>query len=856
MQGEPRHIPRRVQPISARAPAALTTEGGIHQLLLSKVGVGRSFVLEDASEAGPGGRSLPDGYNSFYVHGESGSYSHEYVVPDPAQALPQYIVHFTLDTRVTMPPPSATDMAARKKHFRAHMATVKERVLEALAQLGPAAGDQTEVLLAEIAEKYEQALTASCQEDPLLDERKRSIDKAVAAISAKVEAVQANHKATEDAIYAQMQRVLQQLNSATEAKIAVLLAEELELRRQKEQIDWTESFVGVLADTLPPMSFISAWDKHTAMRSTLYTQAGGGAAYAAASDILDSVAADSRLEGSLRVTSGADTPAGATFLSAGHSPRQAPYSAASAALPPYDAHFSSTPATLASTLPPPTQPYTPSVTFAPSPPATYSTPALPPAPASTAMVPAAAPEPATVQQAQAAVHAAHEELASTTRLAASMPSSQAKAAHDMVAAATAKLQAAQATHAGMVQAEAYKSLAAAGTPLAQGGSAAVPRPRPPAAAPPSPALDGFAALSPDGREGHGAGGAAARSPPTRSVKALVERHSLSAYVESRKRGLGDAVMMQITPDKMFPDSRVLTSADASMRVFLCLPFESGAMGGTFGGGFGSTGSHSAPPTTRKIFSSADAYPPGLAEFPAHYTSWVTTNGSPVGTVVLVKSGGHLFGGYTPEPWRFDGNFHGSPKAFLFSLTRDCKVPYTGRKPGPAQDADRVMRAEHEEQNINIQINFEQARQAEIDRLLMEGVSFDEVGNVMSNPRGADVSKLDIPPPRKRPWFRVDAQRSTPDTLQFGVGDLVLAGDLSECTTQLESSFGIGLQPGSVETRTFFGGAADGVFKADVVEVWAVQHEGAGYGGFGGDFGGSSGAAFGEEPAYDDEDAGY
>ena len=59
----------------------------------------------------------------------------------------------------------------------------------------------------------------------------------------------------------------------------------------------------MLADTLPPMSFISAWDKHQAMRSTLYRQAAHSPAIGASSAAVQAVEADLKLVGHLEVLS-------------------------------------------------------------------------------------------------------------------------------------------------------------------------------------------------------------------------------------------------------------------------------------------------------------------------------------------------------------------------------------------------------------------------------------------------------------------------------------------------------------------------------------------------------------------------
>ena len=122
------------------------------------------------------------------------------------------------------------------------------------------------------AAEYERALSESQSEDPTLEQRKRGIVEALAAIEDRAHAVQDNSTAVEEAIYQKMQELLQQLQDETAKKISVLLAEELELRRQLEQLQWADGFVGVMQDALPPVAFVSAWKRHTALLSKFQLQ--------------------------------------------------------------------------------------------------------------------------------------------------------------------------------------------------------------------------------------------------------------------------------------------------------------------------------------------------------------------------------------------------------------------------------------------------------------------------------------------------------------------------------------------------------------------------------------------------------
>ena len=58
---------------------------------------------------------------------------------------------------------------------------------------------------------------------------------------------------------------------------------------------------------------------------------------------------------------------------------------------------------------------------------------------------------------------------------------------------------------------------------------------------------------------------------------------------------------------------------------------------------------------------------------------------------------------------------------------------------------------------------------------------------------------------------------SPDSISFGGEDLVIAGNFDRCASELEHTFGIGLEPGSDGSQKFLAGAPR--FRADCVEVW-------------------------------------
>ena len=177
------------------------------QYLLCSVAIGRSFVLDDLSAK----RELPPGFDSLYLHmpdngseGVGEAYRHTYVVFDTAAILPRCVVHFALNP---------LERLQRRPVARVNIAELKQRIADAMAVLGPAAGAATEKMLTDIGEcdgavsaqcipshptshpnmageSYDSALAASQEPDPMLEDRRRAIRATLKSIDDKLRAVQ------------------------------------------------------------------------------------------------------------------------------------------------------------------------------------------------------------------------------------------------------------------------------------------------------------------------------------------------------------------------------------------------------------------------------------------------------------------------------------------------------------------------------------------------------------------------------------------------------------------------------------------------------------------------------------------
>eukprot|EP00500_Bicosoecida_sp_ms1_P010232 CAMPEP_0203818522 /NCGR_PEP_ID=MMETSP0115-20131106/31881_1 /ASSEMBLY_ACC=CAM_ASM_000227 /TAXON_ID=33651 /ORGANISM="Bicosoecid sp, Strain ms1" /LENGTH=425 /DNA_ID=CAMNT_0050727489 /DNA_START=114 /DNA_END=1388 /DNA_ORIENTATION=+ len=295
---------------------------GAYRFLLCHIAVGRAFVVEDASTETRD--KLPAGYDSLYIidaldadgdkkvseeeyraaatHGgrSPDEYRHSYVLFDERRVLPKYVVEFTL-----------YESSAKPRGVDAYMGELQERLFQLK---GPARDDDEDQewdmvsgaathALEDILEKYKNALAEASTEDPLFVSQSTKLRESLSTVEEKMKKVQQNSAAVEEAIYERLQELLFQLQDHTQKKLAVLLAEELEMRRQLERIQWSASFASKLQDTLPPVKFVEAWQKHTSHRAALHAEVEGGISRASLGAIAD-VQADLHLVGTMEVVSG------------------------------------------------------------------------------------------------------------------------------------------------------------------------------------------------------------------------------------------------------------------------------------------------------------------------------------------------------------------------------------------------------------------------------------------------------------------------------------------------------------------------------------------------------------------------
>eukprot|EP00002_Diphylleia_rotans_P033019 TRINITY_DN6990_c0_g1_i6.p1 TRINITY_DN6990_c0_g1~~TRINITY_DN6990_c0_g1_i6.p1 ORF type:complete len:624 (+),score=86.56 TRINITY_DN6990_c0_g1_i6:55-1926(+) len=302
----------------------------ICEYLVSRVAVGRAYCLEEDVAVDSTPRVLPEGYQSIYVHQVADTKSaevpnpfiHEYLVMDANQVLPKYLMHFEYDPKGASRKPiiwcevceqaAATiycssddaklcakcdsDMHSANKLMSRHIRIpIDQRpdtfgycpshpkqgvefwcgmcqipVCVHCKMVGShSSGDNATHKLVHISDAYRTSLSDSMKVDPIVQERRISIMGQLSQIDSRLREVNTNSASLEEALYALLQSLLHSLREETKSKLAILLGDELELRRQLENMEWMDEFVKKQQELLPPVDFLTSWYRYAKFRQEL-----------------------------------------------------------------------------------------------------------------------------------------------------------------------------------------------------------------------------------------------------------------------------------------------------------------------------------------------------------------------------------------------------------------------------------------------------------------------------------------------------------------------------------------------------------------------------------------------------------
>lgn len=146
-----------------------------------------------------------------------------------------------------------------------------------------------------ITDAYSKAIAESREVDPLLEKRKSQLSDLLSQIDFKIKEINKNSSFIEERIYQILQEALIQLQEESHKKMTYLIGDQLELKRQYEQIQWLESFLKYQQEILHPSDYLNNWGRHLVLRNEILSLSN--------IPVMTNVQADIRLEGKLQVVS-------------------------------------------------------------------------------------------------------------------------------------------------------------------------------------------------------------------------------------------------------------------------------------------------------------------------------------------------------------------------------------------------------------------------------------------------------------------------------------------------------------------------------------------------------------------------
>lgn len=120
-------------------------------------------------------------------------------------------------------------------------------------------GDYANHLLITIGEAYNEAKNQSEAADPVMEKHKGNLRNQLKAVDDKIKIVKDNTAEAEHELYEKLEKALETLHAHAQTKLNILLADQIELRRRYEEIQWAESFLKYQREVLEPQNYLKAW---------------------------------------------------------------------------------------------------------------------------------------------------------------------------------------------------------------------------------------------------------------------------------------------------------------------------------------------------------------------------------------------------------------------------------------------------------------------------------------------------------------------------------------------------------------------------------------------------------------------
>ncbi|KAJ3096081.1 lariat debranching enzyme [Phlyctochytrium planicorne] len=296
------------------------------KLLLCKVGIGRARVSDSLSAERD---AIPDGYDSFFIKDSanmkgngSGEYYCEYMIKNPSQILPQYLVSYEYDEskeRQSRERPKcdncevevatiycSSDSAnlCNKCDSQLHVSKLASRHVRTPIGKGSdvfgycrhhpeklieffcsqchipvcvfckmvgnhANGEAAKHQLVSVSEAYQTVLQEAQAIDPILQSRRTEIVNQIASVSNRAKAVDKMCGHLEGQLEEIYKKAVTDLRVAVKEKLEILKGDELELKRQIGEIEFLEEFLRY-QQRGDATQFLFSWARHQHCRAELH----------------------------------------------------------------------------------------------------------------------------------------------------------------------------------------------------------------------------------------------------------------------------------------------------------------------------------------------------------------------------------------------------------------------------------------------------------------------------------------------------------------------------------------------------------------------------------------------------------
>lgn len=311
--------------------------GGVirKRMLLCKVAVGRAY---NATEELAKVATIPEGYDSFVIDRDainlnsietSGKSSKEpvdweYIVKDPAQLLPTFVVVFEFDPEIERrsrqksrcdnceDKPATIFCQADAANLcqecdaALHSTKLTTRHVRTALEAGPqtfsmcrqhsdkyveffcptcsrpvcvhckmvghhSTGEAARHKLITVAEAFKGVSEAARAADPLLEARRQKIGAQMAAVVERTKAVESNAAEVQQQLEEIYKKALNDLKSITKRKVNILKGDMVELHRESAEISHLDSFLSYQASGGNACQFILDWGAHQKLRGELHS---------------------------------------------------------------------------------------------------------------------------------------------------------------------------------------------------------------------------------------------------------------------------------------------------------------------------------------------------------------------------------------------------------------------------------------------------------------------------------------------------------------------------------------------------------------------------------------------------------